>query len=81
MKAAGFLCNVDGLGRIVIPKQLRNQLELPKGACLELFTEKDQIIMKKYHSCCVFCGSDENITEYKEKFICESCLHELTDAD
>lgn len=78
MKAAGYLTKIDGLGRIVVPKQLRDKFDLEKGSRLELFTENDMIVMKKYRSCCVFCGSDENITSYMDKHICGSCLEKLS---
>ena len=77
MKAAGYLVRVDNLGRIVIPVRIRRSMELESDTCLELFTEEDRIVMRKYQSTCVFCGCDENLTEYKEKHICKDCLKAL----
>ncbi len=79
MKAAGYLVRVDNLGRIVIPVKIRRAMELERDACLELFTEDNQIIMRKYHSCCVFCNSEDDLVDYKGKCICEQCLHELSE--
>ena len=77
MKAAGYLVRVDNLGRIVIPVRIRRSMELETDTCLELFTEEDRIVMRKYQSTCVFCGKDEDLTEYKGKHICKDCLKAL----
>lgn len=78
MKAAGYLVRVDNLGRIVIPVRIRRAMELQSDSCLELFTEDDRIIMRRYQAVCVFCGSEENLTEYKDKYICPHCLKAIT---
>ncbi|MBQ8000803.1 MAG: AbrB/MazE/SpoVT family DNA-binding domain-containing protein [Ruminococcus sp.] len=77
MKAAGYLVRVDELGRIVIPVRVRRALDFDKGACLELFTEDNTLVIRKYGSCCTFCHSDEELTEHMDKFICASCLQKL----
>lgn len=77
MKAAGYLVRVDNLGRIVIPVRIRRNMELESDTCLELFTEEDRIVMRKYQDTCVFCGKDEDLTEYKDKHICKDCLNAL----
>ena len=78
MKAAGYLVRVDNLGRIVIPVRIRRSMELESDSCLELFIENNQIVMRRYGESCVFCKSEENLTKYKEKFICEDCLKKLS---
>ncbi len=78
MKAAGYIVRVDELGRIVIPVRLRKALDFDKGACLEMFTEEQSLVIRKYSSCCAFCQNDEDLKEYKGKHICAHCLSELT---
>ena len=77
MKPAGFILKIDQLGRIVIPKPIRNQYNLSLGDSIEVFNEKEGILLKKYHMSCSFCGNDENLTKFKEKTICEKCLKEI----
>ena len=77
MKPAGFLCKIDKLGRIVIPKPIRKKYDLNIEDTLELFTEPDSIVMKKYGMNCVFCGNDDNLVNFKGKTVCEDCLNEL----
>ena len=48
MKATGIVRRVDVLGRVVVPKEIRKILGISEGDPLEIFTEKDGIILKKY---------------------------------
>lgn len=48
MKATGITREVDRLGRITIPVELRNNLELPEGTPIEIFTEGNGIVLRKY---------------------------------
>ena len=49
MKATGIVRRVDGLGRIVIPKEIRRTLRIREGDPLEIYTEKDGgVIFRKY---------------------------------
>lgn len=48
MKATGIVRRVDVLGRVVVPKEIRKILKIDEGDPLEIFTEKDGIILKKY---------------------------------
>ena len=77
MKPAGFILKIDQLGRIVIPKPIRNQYNLNLGDSIEVFNENDGIVLKKYHMCCSFCGKDENLQKFKDVTICEDCLNEI----
>jgi len=78
MKPAGFLCKVDKLGRIVIPKPLRTKFNLNTDDTIELFTEPDAIVMKKYAMSCIFCGSDDDLVEFMGKAVCANCLKKLS---
>ena len=77
MKPAGFLCKIDKLGRIVIPKPLRNEFDIDTGDTIELFTESDAIVMKKYAMRCVFCGSSDELSELYGKPVCAECIEKL----
>ncbi len=77
MKPAGFLCKIDKLGRIVIPKPLRSKYDLHTDDAIELFTEPDAIVIKKYAMSCIFCGNSENLKMIQNKPVCEDCLKQL----
>lgn len=49
MKSTGMIRRIDELGRIVVPKEIRRNLGIHDGENLEIFTNEDSIILKKYH--------------------------------
>ena len=49
MKSTGVVRRIDELGRIVIPKEIRRNLGIRDGENMEIFTENDSIILKKYY--------------------------------
>ena len=48
MKATGIIRRIDDLGRIVIPKEIRKNLRIKEGDNLEIFVQKEEIILHKY---------------------------------
>ena len=48
MKATGIVRRMDELGRVVIPKEIRKTLRIREGDPLEIFTEREQLLLKKY---------------------------------
>ena len=68
---------IDELGRLVVPKDIRKKLDLAAGDEVELYTDGDTVIIKKALNRCVFCNSAENLTQYKGRFLCEACKKEL----
>lgn len=74
----GFIREVDKLGRIVIPKQLRKELGIDsEGSIIAMFYDGKQIILKKAIPHCIFCGADSELNEFETKFICATCLERL----
>lgn len=77
MKSTGIMRKVDKLGRIVLPMEMRRNLGLSQSDELEIYTEQDKIILKKYQRGCVFCSNSENLVDYKNKTVCTECLADL----
>ena len=48
MKATGIVRRIDELGRVVIPKEIRRTLRIKEGDPLEIFTDRDELMLKKY---------------------------------
>jgi AbrB family transcriptional regulator, transcriptional pleiotropic regulator of transition state genes len=65
MKSTGIVRKVDELGRIVIPKELRNTLNIQIKDPIEIFVEDEKIILRKYESrlACLVTGEilDDNV--------------------
>jgi len=66
MKTTGIVRKIDGLGRIVIPIELRRALGIEIDDTMEISAQEDQIILKKYRTekTCMITGeeSDDNIS-------------------
>lgn len=48
MRATGIVRRVDDLGRVVIPREIRKQMGIREGEPLEIFTESDAVIFRRY---------------------------------
>lgn len=77
MKSTGIVRPIDSVGRFVVPKELRTTLEISENDSIEIFTEDDKVILKKYQPACIFCRNADNVTYFKGKLICRDCLEEL----
>ena len=77
MKSTGIVRKVDQLGRIVLPKELRRTHKLDVGDGVEIFTERDTIVLKKYEPSCIFCGEVRDVSDIKGKKICPECMGEM----
>ena len=78
MKSTGIVRKIDELGRVVLPMELRRTLNLNIKDSIEIYVEGDQIILKKYEPCCIFCGEATNTSYFKVKIVCEACKKELS---
>ncbi|AKG36976.1 AbrB/MazE/SpoVT family DNA-binding domain-containing protein [Paenibacillus durus] len=83
MKDTGMIRSLDNLGRIVVPVEIRMTRNIDIGDPIEFFILDDHIIvLRKYTSTeCTFCRSLDNVTYFKDQFICNSCLQELANHD
>ena len=77
MKSTGIVRNVDELGRIVIPKEMRTKMNISNSDPVEIYVEGDKIILTKYHQACMLCGADSELVSFKDKKICSACLEEI----
>lgn len=80
MKSTGIVRKTDALGRVVLPKELRATLGLEENAPLEIFTDGDSIILKKYRpaGACDFCGEiGEDCKPFGKVLICAACREEI----
>ena len=78
MKSIGIVRNIDELGRVVVPKELRKKLGIANTDPVEIYVEGEKIILTKYRPACHFCGSVDNVVEFKDKIVCKSCIGELS---
>lgn len=78
MKSTGMVRQVDKMGRVVIPKEIRSQLKIENNVdSFEIFMDGDRVILKKYHPTCVFCDSLLDVVVYENHIVCKSCIEKL----
>ena len=78
MKKTGIVRKIDELGRIVIPQELRNSMDVQTYDKFEIFIDEDKIILKKRKDSCVFCGCESHLIDFRvgedKKSICKVCM-------
>lgn len=62
MKNTGVIRKIDELGRIVIPKEIRKNLNIHNGEDVQIYIEADKIILEKYQKM-------HSIKEVVEKYL------------
>lgn len=77
MRPAGVVRKVDQLGRIVLPKSLRKRYRMNVGDPVEILIQGEHILLERYRPKCLFCNSTEQVSEYREKYLCRSCMGEM----
>ena len=77
MKTTGVIRQLDSLGRIVLPIELRRTLDIGPKDMLEIFVAGNSVILRKYEPDCLFCGGSRELSPYRDKMICARCLKEL----
>lgn len=65
MKDTGVIRKIDELGRIVIPKEIRKNLNIRNGEDVQIYVEEDRIVLKKYQK---ILSISENAQKYIDQF-------------
>ena len=79
MKSIGIVRKVDQLGRIVLPKELRDVFGINIGTPLEIFVDADHIILGKYQPADVFDGNMDELIDYKGKKVSKLSILEMAE--
>lgn len=78
MKTVGIVRSVDFAGRLVLPIEIRKELDLMgEDSRVEIIARGNEIVLKKYAPSCIFCHSEENLTEFNGQKICAECAEEI----
>lgn len=78
MEPSGIRRPVDKMGRVVIPKEIRKQLNIENNKdSFEIFLEGDMVVLKKYNSKCIFCKSLKDTIVYEGRVVCKECVEKM----
>ena len=78
MKSTGIVRRIDELGRVVIPREIRERYHIKNGDPLEIFTEDDKIVFRKYDTSD---GREEAVETLQEWLKDEEANTSLTDVE
>ena len=81
MKSTGITRPVDALGRVVIPMEIRENLNIKTKDLLEISLQGNQIILKKHGESCIFCDNTEDLVIFEDKKVCKKCLAKLSNLE
>ncbi|MBQ8828301.1 MAG: AbrB/MazE/SpoVT family DNA-binding domain-containing protein [Clostridia bacterium] len=77
LKSTGVVRKLDELGRVVLPIDLRRRMEITERDSMEIFTDGNMIVLKKYAPSCSFCSNAGELTMFRGKNVCSECLAEF----
>ena len=78
MKSTCMVRGIDKMGSVVLLTETCKFLNLVVGKReVEIYTDDDSIVLKKYVPACIFCDSVDDIVEYKGNKICKQCIEKL----
>ncbi len=78
MKSTGMVRQVDKMGRVVIPKEIRSQLKIENDVdSFEIYMDGDRVILQKYRPTCVFCDSFTETVSFEDHTVCKACIEKL----
>lgn len=78
MKSTGIVRKIDGLGRIVIPMELRRTMGLEVKDPIEIFVDGNSIVLRMYRPGCEFCSNKDNLIKFEGRNVCASCIDKMS---
>lgn len=75
MKYTGITKYIDSIGRIKIPNEICQSLDIKFGDSICFTINENKIILNKVNNKCIFCNSQKNILEFMDKKICRKCIN------
>ena len=81
MKHSCFVRRIDELGRVVLPIEIRQHLDIKEKDPLEISIKDEGVFIKKTIPSCVFCNSTVRLKNFFNKNICKNCINKLKEID
>lgn len=80
MKHVGIVRSIDLAGRIVLPIEIRKELDLMgEDSKIEIIAKGNEIILKKYADTCIFCRDTSDLVDFNGQKICRKCVKDISD--
>ncbi len=80
MKHIGIVRSIDLAGRIVLPIEIRKELDLMgEDSKVEIIAKGNEIILKKYADNCIFCHDTNDLVDFNGQKICRKCAKDISE--
>lgn len=80
MRSLSAICQVDVLGRIVIPVGIRRKLNIDYRDQVEVYVEGNHAVIDKHVGACMICSKTDGLVTLRENMpICVGCIKKLTE--
>ena len=77
-KMISFKRTVDKLGRLVIPKELREQYGFGENTPVEITpVTKNMLTIKLLNNSCLFCKNENDLVKFRDYYVCRSCIKQM----
>ena len=79
MKVSGIIREIDELGRIVIPKEIRDNMGYVPGTRFEIFLNGRMLCLNPSFRTCVFCGcgEEDKLEILNGRPVCKDCINDI----
>jgi len=77
MKTKSYIRALDSAGRIVLPSDLRRQLDIRHGTLLAISLEDEKLTIERHSDQCVLCGAIRQLVEFNKTKICKDCMSQI----
>lgn len=75
---AVMMRKIDNLGRIVLPKELRERECLNEGVPMDILLDNEgNVLLRKSVLHCILCGSSDQIQTENGKSLCAACVKHI----
>lgn len=78
MKSSKTVRNIDSMGRIVLPVEMRKSLGVNVGDKVNIELESNRIVITSPKNVCVFCGSKYELLKHLDGYVCHECVKALS---
>ena len=71
---------IDPLGRLVLPKEIRDSLNLKTGVRLDIGVSNDKIILSRNEAFCACCGqTNDHMLYHAGVAVCPECIRKFVE--
>lgn len=68
-----FVRQIDELGRVIIPAEVRERLGITDGAWLDVYLDGEEVVRKACRPRCAFCGAMGDPKPLHNLLVCAQC--------